>query len=197
MHKVLGPEEVTYVCEPKLDGLAVELTYVDGQLVEGATRGDGNVGEDVTANLRTIRVVPLRAPETRGTGPPVPTRVEVRGEVFLRRADFARLNARREKEGEPLYVNPRNTAAGSLRQLDPGSPRPARSPSSPTSSAAGARTRAPGPFTLHTEKLAWLAAAGFPVNPENRRVQGLEGVREAYASSPAGTRSPTTWTGWW
>ncbi|HZX41219.1 MAG TPA: NAD-dependent DNA ligase LigA, partial [Myxococcaceae bacterium] len=119
VHKVLGPGDLPYVCEPKLDGLAVELTYVDGQLVEGATRGDGTVGEDVTANLRTIRVVPLvlRRPES---GPDLPSRVEIRGEVFLRRADFARLNARREQEGEPLYVNPRNTAAGSLRQLDPG-----------------------------------------------------------------------------
>ncbi|HET6983968.1 MAG TPA: NAD-dependent DNA ligase LigA [Myxococcaceae bacterium] len=180
VHKVLGPEEVAYVCEPKLDGLAVELTYVDGQLVEGATRGDGSVGEDVTANLRTIRVLPLalKPPES---GPPIPSRVEVRGEVFLRRADFARLNARREQEGEPLYVNPRNTAAGSLRQLDP-----AITASRPLSffayelggwgDSAGA-----APFTLHTEKLSWLQSVGLPVNPENRSVPGLEGVRRAYA----------------
>ncbi len=179
VHKVLGPEEVTYVCEPKLDGLAVELTYVDGQLVEGATRGDGNVGEDVTANLRTIRVVPL-ALRRPADGPPAPPRFEVRGEVFLRRADFARLNARREKEGEPLYVNPRNTAAGSLRQLDP-----AITAARPLSFFAyelggWGDDAGTGPFTRHTEKLAWLAAAGCPVNPENRRVQGLEGVRAAY-----------------
>src|SRR5262249_59516539 len=88
VHRVLGPEDVAYVCEPKLDGLAVELVYVDGALVEGATRGDGSVGEDVTANLRTIRVVPLmlHAPATR---PTIPRRLEVRGAVFLPRADFA------------------------------------------------------------------------------------------------------------
>jgi len=180
VHKVLGPEPLGYVCEPKLDGLAVELVYVDCQLVEGATRGDGTVGEDVTANLRTIRVVPLalRAPPR---GPPLPSRVEVRGEVFLRRADFARLNARREQEGEPLYVNPRNTAAGSLRQLDP-----AITASRPLSFFAyevggwGGEAGA-APFALHSEKLAWLGAVGFPVNPENRVVVGLDGVRDAYA----------------
>ncbi len=180
VHKVLGPEAVTYVCEPKLDGLAVELTYVDGQLVEGATRGDGSVGEDVTANLRTIRVVPLalRRPEA---GPAIPSRVEIRGEVFLRRADFARLNARREAEGEPLYVNPRNTAAGSLRQLDP-----AITASRPLSFFAyelggWGESAGAAPFPLHSEKLAWLASIGFPVNPENRTVTGLEEVRTAHA----------------
>ena len=180
VHRVLGPEDVPYVCEPKLDGLAVELVYQDGALVEGATRGDGSVGEDVTANLRTIRVVPLalRAP---GTGPAIPRRVEVRGEVFLRRADFARLNTRREQEGEPLYVNPRNTAAGSLRQLDP-----AVTASRPLSFFAyelggwGEEAGA-APFERHTQKLAWLEAVGFPINPENRTASGLEGVRKSYA----------------
>ena len=179
VHRVLGPEDVPYVCEPKLDGLAVELVYQDGALVEGATRGDGSVGEDVTANLRTIRVVPLalRAP---GTGPAIPRRVEVRGEVFLRRADFARLNTRREQEGEPLYVNPRNTAAGSLRQLDP-----AITASRPLSFFAyevggwGEEAGA-APFERHTQKLAWLEAVGFPINPENRPASGLEGVRKSY-----------------
>ncbi len=180
VHKVLGPEDVPYVCEPKLDGLAVELVYVDGELVEGATRGDGTVGEDVTANLRTIRVVPLRLRAPRG-GPGIPSRVEVRGEVFLRRADFARLNARREQEGEPLYVNPRNTAAGSLRQLDP-----AVTASRPLSCFAYAlggwgEDAGTGPFARHGEKLEWLAAVGFPVNPENRPVAGLAGVRATYA----------------
>ena len=179
VHRVLGPEDVPYVCEPKLDGLAVELVYVHGQLVEGATRGDGSVGEDVTANLRTIRVVPL-ALRTPRQGPAVPPRVEVRGEVFLRRADFVRLNARREQEGEPLYVNPRNTAAGSLRQLDP-----AITASRPLSFFAyemggwGEEAGA-APFQRHAEKLAWLEAVGFPVNPENRTVIGLEGVRKSY-----------------
>ncbi|HZJ55908.1 MAG TPA: NAD-dependent DNA ligase LigA, partial [Myxococcaceae bacterium] len=180
VHRVLGPEDVPYVCEPKLDGLAVELVYVHGQLVEGATRGDGSVGEDVTANLRTIRVVPL-ALRKPGRGPALPPRVEVRGEVFLRRADFARLNARREQEGEPLYVNPRNTAAGSLRQLDP-----AVTASRPLSFFAyemggWGEEAGTAPFERHSAKLAWLEAIGFPVNPENRTVTGLEGVRRSHA----------------
>ena len=179
VHKVLGAEDVSYVCEPKLDGLAVELVYVEGKLVEGATRGDGSVGEDVTANLRTIRVLPLVLRPAR-SGPGIPRRVEVRGEVFLRRADFARLNARREQEGEPLYVNPRNTAAGSLRQLDP-----AITASRPLSFFAyelgGWGEEANGaPFELHSQKLAWLAAIGLPVNPENRTARGLDAVRAAY-----------------
>ncbi len=179
VHRVLGPEDVPYVCEPKLDGLAVELVYVQGQLVEGATRGDGLVGEDVTANLRTIRVVPL-ALRTPHKGPAIPPRVEVRGEVFLRRADFVRLNARREQEGEPLYVNPRNTAAGSLRQLDP-----AITASRPLSFFAyemggWGEEAGTAPFPRHAEKLAWLEGVGFPVNPENRTVTGLEGVRKSY-----------------
>ena len=180
VHRVLGPDDLVYVCEPKLDGLAVELVYVDGQLVEGATRGDGSVGEDVTANLRTIRVVPL-ALKTPGSGPPLPARVEVRGEVFLRRADFARLNARREQEGEPLYVNPRNTAAGSLRQLDPGIT--ASRPLSFFAYELGGWGPEAGaaPFERHTQKLAWLETVGFPVNPENRSVTGLEGVRQSHA----------------
>jgi DNA ligase (NAD+) len=180
VHRVLGPEDVVYVCEPKLDGLAVELVYVDGQLVEGATRGDGSVGEDVTANLRTIRVVPLVL-RTPGAGPALPSRVEVRGEVFLRRADFARLNARREQEGEPLYVNPRNTAAGSLRQLDPGIT--ASRPLSFFAYELGGWGHEAGasPFERHSQKLAWLEAVGFPVNPENRTVTGLEGVRTRHA----------------
>src|SRR6185295_7151725 len=180
VHRVLGPDDLVYVCEPKLDGLAVELVYVDGQLVEGATRGDGSVGEDVTANLRTIRVVPL-ALKTPGSGPALPARVEVRGEVFLRRADFARLNARREQEGEPLYVNPRNTAAGSLRQLDPGIT--ASRPLSFFAYELGGWGPEAGaaPFERHTQKLAWLETVGFPVNPENRSVTGLEGVRQSHA----------------
>ncbi|MCP3028366.1 NAD-dependent DNA ligase LigA [Halobacillus sp. A5] len=104
-------EEVTYVCELKIDGLAVSLTYEDGVLVRGATRGDGTVGEDITVNLRTIRTIPLRLhkPET----------IEVRGEAFMPKKSFLRMNEAREEKGEELFANPRNAAAGSLRQLDP------------------------------------------------------------------------------
>src|SRR5690625_4279773 len=107
----LNSEQVTYVCELKIDGLAVSLTYEDGQFVQGSTRGDGRVGEDITSNLRTIRSVPLTIKEKRT--------MEVRGEAFMPRDSFIKLNEIREEKGEPLFANPRNAAAGSLRQLDP------------------------------------------------------------------------------
>src|SRR5687768_2236154 len=110
----LGDTVVTYVTELKIDGLSIALTYEDGRLIRGATRGDGVRGEEVTANVRTIRSVPLSLRE------PVAGRVEVRGEVFLPRSSFARINAEREASGEPLFANPRNAAAGTMRNLDPG-----------------------------------------------------------------------------
>src|SRR5207244_3099885 len=104
--------DLTYVAELKIDGLAVTLRYERGRFVQGATRGDGTTGEDVTANLRTIEALPDRLAE--------PSSLEARGEVFMPKAEFARINAEREEAGLPLYANPRNSGAGSLRQLDPG-----------------------------------------------------------------------------
>jgi len=104
-----------YVCEPKMDGVAVELVYEDGRLVRGLTRGDGTRGEDITANVRTIRAIPLRL-----AGDGQPAELSIRGEVFMELADFAELNRRQEAAGERTYINPRNTTAGSLKQLDPG-----------------------------------------------------------------------------
>jgi len=109
----LGGAAVAYVAELKIDGLSIALTYEDGRLVRGATRGDGVRGEDVTANVRTIRAIPL----SLKNGPP--GRIEVRGEVFLPRTSFARINKEREEAGEPLFANPRNAAAGTMRNLDP------------------------------------------------------------------------------
>ena len=110
----LGDAKVPYVAELKIDGLSIALTYEDGRLVRGATRGDGVRGEDVTPNVRTIRRLPLSLKDA------VPGRIEVRGEVYLPKAHFERINKEREQEGEPLYANPRNVAAGTMRNLDPG-----------------------------------------------------------------------------
>lgn len=111
--RVKRSDEITYSCEPKLDGLAVSLLYQNGKLVRGATRGDGSVGENISANVRTIRNVPLTL-----RGDQYPERLEVRGEVIMTRDGFARLNERQAKDGKKIFANPRNAAAGSLRQLD-------------------------------------------------------------------------------
>src|SRR5258708_35146847 len=109
----LGDIPVAYVAEMKIDGLSIALTYDDGRLVRGATRGDGSRGEDVTANVRTIRAIPLALRSN------VSGRIEVRGEVYLPRKSFERMNREREDAGEPLFQNPRNAAAGTMRNLDP------------------------------------------------------------------------------
>ncbi len=116
VRKALGDVEVGWAVEPKLDGLALNLLYEGGVLTRAATRGDGTTGEDVTANARTVASIPARLHEARGSQPP--ERIEVRGEIVIRKADFARLNAEREEQGEAVFANPRNAAAGSLRQLD-------------------------------------------------------------------------------
>ena len=104
-------DDISYVCELKIDGLAVSLKYENGLFIQGSTRGDGTIGEDITANLKTIRSIPLRLLE--------PITIEVRGEAFMPKSSFARLNKVKEENGEEPFANPRNAAAGSLRQLDP------------------------------------------------------------------------------
>ena len=114
VRKLLPNEKVEYVLEPKIDGVSISVRYEDGKLALGATRGDGITGDDITANLKTIRAIPLQLNAKRP-----PAQLEVRGEAFIAVEDFNKLNAEREKAGEPLFQNPRNTAAGSLKQLDP------------------------------------------------------------------------------
>src|SRR5262245_2500836 len=117
LDRILPRSKFVFVSEPKIDGLAVALTYVNGSLLRGATRGDGVTGEDVTANLRTVRNIPLRLRSDSVTA--APKTIEVRGEIMMRRGDFEALNRRIENEGGRPFMNPRNAAAGSLRQLEP------------------------------------------------------------------------------
>jgi DNA ligase (NAD+) len=156
---------VQYVCELKIDGLAISLRYEGRRFVRGTTRGDGATGEDVTANLRTVRAIPilLRAD-------PPGERLEVRGEVFMPRGAFAALNEQLEQAGKPLYANARNTAAGSVRQKDPAATA-ARNLSIWTYQVVGAVGLA-----SHSESLELLKELGFPVNPATRRVIGIEEV---------------------
>ncbi len=165
-------EEVAYTCEPKLDGLSVELVYERGVLTLGSTRGDGTTGEDVTANLRTIGSIPLRL-----AGKDIPRRLAVRGEVILRKADFDQLNRRREEAGEPPFANPRNAAAGSLRQLDP-----AVTASRPLTSFMYAVGKVEGSVPpTQSALLDWLAEMGFRVDRRHSgRVPGIEGAIARY-----------------
>jgi DNA ligase (NAD+) len=168
--------EAGYVAEPKMDGLAIALTYEDGVLVRGATRGNGTVGEEVTQNLRTIGEIPLRLRE--GAAPP-PKRFEVRGEVYMRLSGFMALNQKRAAAGESTFANPRNSAAGSLRQLDPGisAARPLRFFAFAVQlDPAGGEVL---PASSQVELLELLAAWGLPVNPGYERCATLEAV-ESY-----------------
>jgi len=161
----IGASQFSYTTEPKIDGLAIALTYEDGVLTRGATRGDGRVGEDVTQNLRTIGAIPLRiegAPEL----------VEVRGEVYLPRADFKSLNERRAAAGEPTFANPRNSAAGSIRQLDPALA--AERPLSIWCYGIGASPGLEPP--THSEEVAWLTERGFRVNPDTAHHSDIDSV---------------------
>ncbi|MEJ5297052.1 MAG: NAD-dependent DNA ligase LigA [Armatimonadota bacterium] len=166
-----APGSIEYVCELKIDGLAVSLTYERGVLVQGATRGDGTRGEDITANLRTVKSIPLSLP-AGSAGPP--ELMEVRGEAYLSVAEFRRINEERSQEGQPLFANPRNAAAGSLRQLDP----------SVTASrrlrffAYGLGVVSQPIARTHLDALQMLKKWRFPVNPHTRVSQGIAGARE-------------------
>ncbi|RKH10308.1 NAD-dependent DNA ligase LigA [Corallococcus sp. CA053C] len=180
IRKLTGLTQVGFVCEPKLDGLAIALRYEDGRFVLGATRGDGTTGEDVTSNLRTIKSLPLELFPNDGVK--VPKRLEVRGEVFIRKEDFRKLNEKREEEGESLFANPRNAAAGSLRQLDP--KETAARPLSIYLYECGPSDGLPT-FKTHTDKLEYLKTLGLPVN-HYKPAAGAEGIRQRYDESLKG-----------
>ena len=169
--KLIEGEQLKFTCEHKIDGLAVALTYVDGQLSTGATRGDGFRGENITQNLRTVRSVPL------SVGKGAPSRFEARGEVFLPKAGFQRLNQDREAEGQPLFANPRNAAAGSVRQLDPRIT--ARRPLDIYIYALGPVEGGTIPES-HWETLEYLKTLGFKVNPNNALLADIDRVEEYY-----------------
>ncbi len=170
---LLDDADFDLVCELKIDGLAVSLVYENGVLAQGATRGDGVTGEDVTSNLRTIRSIPLSLENS------VHPRLEVRGEVYLPVAEFRRLNEERAERGEPLYANPRNTGAGSVRQLDP----------KITASrnmqmwvySLGNHDEAGG-IESHWDALDFMGNAGFRVNPENKLCRTLQEASDYYYS---------------
>ena len=166
------PEPLTFCCEPKLDGLAVSILYVNGVLTQAATRGDGATGEDITANIRTIRNIPLQLLMDNP-----PARLEVRGEVFMPHEGFERLNQQALEKGEKTFANPRNAAAGSLRQLDPKIT--SKRPLVLNAYGIGIAEGVDLPNT-HYDRLQWLKSIGIPVNPEIRLCNGTDEVLDFY-----------------
>jgi len=165
-------DEIEFACEPKLDGIAISLLYENGQLVRGATRGDGTTGEDITANVRTIRSIPLKL---RGQG--WPDRLEVRGEIYMPLAGFENMNEEARKAGDKVFVNPRNAASGSLRQLDP--KLTAKRPLEMCCYSVGLVEGGELPNT-HAAILDKLADWGLRINSESRVVSGLDGCFDYY-----------------
>lgn len=161
----LGTAPVVYVAELKIDGLSIALTYENGRLVRGATRGDGVRGEDVTPNVRTIRAIPLALES------PLPGRVEVRGELFLPRKQFERINKEREDEGEPLFQNPRNAAAGTMRNLEPGLVAKRR-----LGAFVYQLVGSKSDLASHSSTLESLSRWGLPVEPHWRTCEGIDAV---------------------
>ncbi|MFP5328000.1 MAG: NAD-dependent DNA ligase LigA [Acidimicrobiia bacterium] len=164
--------DVDYACELKIDGLAISLTYERGRLVRAATRGDGEVGEDVTANVRTIDAIPKRLDAVDGEVPDV---LDIRGEVYMPVSAFHALNRRQEEAGDRLFANPRNAAAGSLRQKDPSitASRKLSFWAYQVGVLEGGK-----PFSRHSESLDYMRALGLPVSPESRVLESLDAVHE-------------------
>lgn len=170
--EALGVSSVAYAVEPKFDGLAITLTYENGIFTQGATRGDGYTGEDVTHNLRTLRSIPMRLPIS-----PSPRLLEVRGEALMLKSDFEKLNQMQSSKGEKLFANPRNAAAGSLRQLD--ARITAQRPLTFFAYGIGATEGAPS-LTDHKMAMDYLQSLHFPVSHERDLVNGADGLRNYY-----------------
>lgn len=175
---IANPNELTFCCEPKLDGLAVSILYENGLLTRAATRGDGTTGEDITANIRTIRNIPLKL----NTLNP-PARLEIRGEVFMPQAGFNELNEKALAKGEKTFANPRNAAAGSLRQLDPKITR--QRPLVLNAYGIGIYESDDELPNTQFERLQWLKSLGIPVNNEIRLAQGKTELLAYYAEIQA------------
>ncbi len=167
--KLADGAALEYVAELKIDGLSLSTHYEDGLFIRGVTRGDGQRGEDVTPNVRTIRSVPLKL---RTATAKVGREIEIRGEAYLPRNVFERINAEREEEGEPLFANPRNAAAGAIRQLDPGMVAKRRLDMFAYDLLAGDRK----PFVTHWQALDWMEIAGFRVNPNRKLCKSIDDV---------------------
>jgi DNA ligase (NAD+) len=161
-----------YVAELKIDGLSLSLQYGDGVLVRGVTRGDGRIGEDVTQNAKTIRSVPLRL---KSDGKLIDSNIEVRGEVFIPRDVFEKTNAEREEQGEPRFANPRNAAAGAIRQLDSRLVARRKLDMFVYELFVGGGRK---PFATHWKALEWLQAAGFRVNPHRKVCETIDEIIE-------------------
>ncbi len=161
----IAPGDLRFVAEPKIDGIAISLLYENGEFVRGATRGDGVIGEDVTANLRTVKAIPKRIEDA-------PARIEVRGEIYFPRRAFVELNEQRASEGLSTFANPRNATAGTIRQLDPEVT--ASRPLSLWSYAIGGHEGVE--FATHSEELEWMREHGFPVNGDVSRHDDVDDV---------------------
>jgi DNA ligase (NAD+) len=172
VHELSGRSDVDYVCELKLDGMSLALTYEDGKLVRGVTRGDGSVGEDVTLNIRTVRSIPLSIPKERLKKAGIPSDFEVRGELLMPTASFKKINEERESAGLPTFANPRNFTAGTVRQLDANITAARRLDYFPYILLQNGRTY----FDRHSKTLDALTTAGFKVNPNRKLVHSMEEV---------------------
>ena len=174
VHELTGQSQVDYVCELKLDGMSLALRFVAGKLALGLTRGDGTVGEDVTPNVRTVRSVPLTIPRKTLDKAGLPPDFEVRGELLMPLAAFQRMNEEREEQGLPVFANPRNATAGTVRTLEPSVTAQRRLDFFAYGLLKDGRTI----FELHSQVLKSLRMAGFKVNPHHKLAQDLEEVME-------------------